>query len=133
MTGAPTEWTSDDVPSPPYYHGTRAELQPGDELTPGDVGNAPYDGRQMYWATTDLDTALRWALQRKVHLGPTLYVYEVELDGPEVDTNMHRVRTPDEAPTSIMAPSGRVIRLVQRVDQAEIPNVKPMHMWPPDD
>ncbi len=33
--------------SPPYYHGTRADLQPGDLLTPGFVSN--FAARKLSW------------------------------------------------------------------------------------
>ncbi len=64
----------------------------------------------MVWATSSLDAAIDWSHKRGKP-GPTGYVYEVELDAPEVDPNIHRPW--DEGPYhSVMAPAGRVVRLV---------------------
>jgi hypothetical protein len=109
-------WTAADVPPGPYFHGSRFELQPGVALRTDEVDNNPgiEDDRQRCWATTSWDSALQWALQRKYWMSDTLYIYEVELDDPEVDVNIHRVRINGEAIDSVMAPSGRVIRLVHQ-------------------
>lgn len=65
----------------------------------------------MAWASTDLNFVTRhWARKRGAP-GSTAYVYEVELYNPEVDSMVHRPW--DEGPyASVMAPSGRVVRLV---------------------
>jgi hypothetical protein len=69
----------------------------------------------MFWASTSEEGTLGWAARRCEALRlARLYVWQVELDSPEVDVNMH----PDRwtAPvTSVMAPSGRFISLVRDV------------------
>ena len=79
------------------------------------------DDRQMCWATTSLDAALQWALQRGRHIGPILYVYEVALDDVLVDINVHRVGTLEDL-TSVMSPHGRVVALVGQMHESEHPN-----------
>lgn len=99
-----------DVPPGPYFHGTRREIPIGAELATGTVDPAFGDHRQMAWAYTDEAQALKRARSTSSSYGSTLYVYEVELDDPEVDTNVHRPGYTGPV-TSVMAPSGRVIRL----------------------
>jgi hypothetical protein len=101
------------VPPPPYFHGTRNRLEVGDELRPGQVNpneGSDRDDRYMVWATTDLSFATSHWAHKRGERGPVAYVYEVELDDPEPDTMVpepHRSR-------SVMARSGRVIRLVSQ-------------------
>jgi hypothetical protein len=78
----------------------------------------------MCFATTSIETAIRWACQRNLRNEDrdSLLVYEVEMESPEVDTNMHgwmRYPSQNEAVTSVMAPSGRVIALIRAVPIAE--------------
>jgi hypothetical protein len=129
-------WTAVDVPPGPYFHGTRFAIEPGaafDLTVPravdpdyewGLVSDPENDGdsRRMFWATTDLEAALGWAYQKGVRLGyDRLYVWEVELDGPEVDTNMHQNRW-NLPVTSVMAPTGRFVRVAQEVALADYKN-----------
>jgi hypothetical protein len=81
-----------------------------------DSGN---DSRRMFWATTTAEAALGWAARRSGHLGlERLYVWEVELDHPEVDVNLHSTRW--QVPvTSVMAPSGRFVRVISDIPLAE--------------
>ena len=65
----------------------------------------------MVWANTDVRSAFQWAEKRYRELGPTLYVYEVELDEPTIDVNQEQVVT------SVMAPRGRVVRLVATMSE----------------
>lgn len=118
------EWTSDDVPSPPYFHGTRFAYQVGQPLITDVVNNmeGEEDLRQMCFATICMEEALDWADRRGiVHGGDQLYVYEVHMTDAEVDINMH---LPGSAPpiTSVMSPLGTVLRLAKRVAVDEYPN-----------
>jgi len=99
------------APPGPYFHGTRSRLEVGDELETGVVDPCSGDDRQMVWADTDPNNALMWAIQRNRSRGLTCYVYEVELDQPEVDPLVSRPAGPAPV-TSVMAPRGRVLRLV---------------------
>lgn len=103
-------WTADDVPRGPYFHGTRHRIEIGDALKVGTINPKGGDNRCVTWATTDYERALYWARKRNTSADSTLYVYEVELDDPEVDVNVHHGTR--EAITSVMAASGRVVRLV---------------------
>ena len=51
---------------PPFYHGTRADLQAGDLLTPGNVSN--YADRRYSWIyfSASLDAAI-WGAEWKPH------------------------------------------------------------------
>jgi hypothetical protein len=77
------------------------------------------DERKMAWATTDQQAALRWAYQRYRQRGETLFVYEVELYAPVVDSNVHRGAGPEQRVHSVMAPSGRVVALTLAVPETE--------------
>lgn len=82
------------------------------------------DCRTMFWATTDPEQALAWSGRYRWRLGPTfdrVFVWEVDLDDPEVDVNVHDParRCPGETVTSVMAASGRFVRLVQQMTLAE--------------
>jgi hypothetical protein len=117
------EWTPEDVPPPPYFHGT-LRYDVGDELRTDVVNNieGEEDGRLMCFATTSADAALQWAYSRGIRFRtPTLYVYEVEMFDPRVDVNMHRPGI-DQEITSVMAPRGRVIGLVTEIAVADYPD-----------
>ena len=78
----------------------------------------------MFWGTTDPEAALRWGTRYQLRLEGRLdrvYVWEVHLDAPEVDVNAHRTaRGPrDDDVTSVMAASGRFVRLVQEMTLTE--------------
>ncbi|GAA1150736.1 hypothetical protein [Nocardioides aquiterrae] len=104
-------FTSDDVPPGPYFHGTRRSLAVGTALRPDTVNPSDGDDRRMVWATTDPKAALEWARLRYPLSGDTLFVYEVDLVDPEVDTNHHRDW--ETGPfVSVMAPAGTVTSLV---------------------
>ncbi|WP_110208584.1 hypothetical protein [Nocardioides daejeonensis] len=133
-------WTSDDVPPGPYFHGTRFEIQPGEPFylsRPrsidalydfGLVNNqdGERDDRVMFWATTDIAAALDWAYRKgRFALDnpgsfTRLYVWQVELDDPEVDVNMHnRWNTEPDEITNVMARAGRFQRLVKDIPVSE--------------
>jgi hypothetical protein len=115
------------VPTGPYFHGTRRVYKPGDLLLTDIVNNQPgeEDDRLMCFATTSEEDALRWAYQRGIEKGPVLYVYEVEMADPQVDVNMYSPRAPvyeDELVTSVMSHEGRVVSVVREVPVAEYPD-----------
>lgn len=128
------QWAVDDVPDPPYLHGTSTPYAIGDDLhvtvvREGSDPDPDYDDlRLMCFATTSVDLALDWACRRS--LGDpgrdTLYVFRVELDEPEVDTNIHGTRCwpgrRDEEITSVMAPRGRVVGIELTSSTADCDN-----------
>lgn len=66
----------------------------------------------MCWATTSLEDALDWACRRGIRFGgETLYVYEVDMVDPEVDTNMHRPGS--EGPISSVMSMHGIVRAVR--------------------
>lgn len=71
----------------------------------------------MVWATIDVDQAFEWAAKRYRSAGSTLYVYEVELYEAKSDANLSQDLT--GVVTSVMAPCGRVVRLVGSMIEAE--------------
>jgi hypothetical protein len=126
----PTEnyrgWTLDDLPVGPYLHGTRRRYEVGELLLTDIVSGAPgeEDDRQMCFATVSLDEALDWAYRRGIrHGGDTLYVYEIEMDDPQVDVNMHGhgdyTRGTGPSLTSVMSHRGRILRLAHEIPVAE--------------
>jgi hypothetical protein len=137
-------WTADDVPPGPYFHGTRFEVRPGDpfdlsvpssvldDVEWGLVGDPDQGGddRRMFWATTSPEEAMGWAFQsngiRLRGLGlDRLYVWEVELDDPEVDANYHTNRVGRLPLTSVRASSGRFVRLHDQLAADEFPGSLP--------
>jgi hypothetical protein len=140
-------WSKAEVPPGPYFHGTRFRVRPGDPFdlaVPQSVDQANEwglvsdpdqggDGRRMFWATTDAEAAMQWAFQRgRLRLEPQgydrLYVWEVELNDPEVDFNYHPVRREGVPVTSVMAASGRFVRLHAEMGAADYPEAGPG--WP---
>jgi hypothetical protein len=116
-------WTPSDVPPSPYFHGSRRVYAAGELLLTDVVNNmeGEEDDRQMCFATTTIEQALDWAYRRGLrHGGDLLYVYEVEMLEPQVDVNMHGQGT--EPPiTSVMSPSGCVVRVAHQVAVADHP------------
>jgi len=87
--------TQADAPLPPiFYHGTRAELKPGDLIAPGFSSN--YGARkQASWVylTGTLDAAI-WGAELAVGDGPGR-IYLVEPTGPiEDDPNLTDKKLP---------------------------------------
>lgn len=110
-------WTTADVPSGPYFHGSRKEYGIGDLLLTDVVNNqlGEEDDRLMCFASTSIEIALRWAHTRGVrHGGDSLFVYEVELIDPEVDVNAHRPGV-EQPISSVMSPCGQVLRLAHSI------------------
>jgi hypothetical protein len=114
--------TVGDVPAGPYFHGTRSVLAPGALLVTDTVSHD--DDRKMCWATTSIESALQWALQRGRNVGPILYVYEVALCDVIVDINVHQTGTEEEL-TSVMSPLGRVVVVAAQMHEAEHPDASP--------
>lgn len=131
MAYSPRPWTADDVPDPPFLHGTSTPYPIGDYLRTGTVGEDPdpeyTDLRQMCFATTSREVALDWACRRNLSdkNRDTLFVFVVELTEPEVDTNMHgRMSFPgrDEEITCVMSPRGRVVDVAETIATADCDN-----------
>jgi hypothetical protein len=106
--------SSRPVPPPPFFHGSRSRIPVGADLRTGIVCGQPgddFDEREMCWATSDREQARRWSHRFGDPTSQTAYVYEVELDDPEVDTNIHR---PGQPPPyhAVMAPRGKVVAVV---------------------
>ena len=73
--------------TPPFYHGTRADLQPGDLLIPGHASN--YQAQALSWIcfSGTLDAAI-WGCELARGDGPER-IYLVEPTGPfEDDPNL---------------------------------------------
>jgi hypothetical protein len=102
------------VPPGPYFHGSRTELEVGQELKPGTVNPANHDCRLVVWAFTNVDQALDRARARPLNEGSVQYVYEIELEGPMIDPNVPGGASAAES-TSVMALRGHVLRLVLRI------------------
>lgn len=116
-----------DVPPPPYLHGSRRKYEVGDLLLTDIINNIPgeEDPRQMCFATTSRAEALDWAYRRGLrHGGDTLYVYEVEVESPEVDVNMHRPGS-DGPITSVMSARAQVVRIVESVPVEDYDGPRP--------
>jgi hypothetical protein len=86
MENEPTPFSAQD--SGPFYHGTKADLKPGDLLEPGNRSN--YGERQnanYVYLTATLDAAT-WGAELAVGEGPGR-IYRVEPTGPfEDDPNL---------------------------------------------
>lgn len=101
------------VPPPPYFHGSRAVIEIGDLLRTREVNpneGEEHDPRLVAWASATYEKARAWALRVGLQ-GDTAYVYEVEMDRPEVDPNWHRPGDPGPY-VDVMAPTVRVVRVV---------------------
>ena len=123
-------WTPDDVPSPPYFHGSRSVYNVGDwlhvdEVNPLDPDEDRVDERLMCFATTCFRSALQWAFQRRIRSsgGLKLRVYQVGLLGPEVDTNAEGFWKRDHAARSVMAPLGVIDNRCFEMDEGEYDEV----------
>lgn len=118
------EWTPEEVPVGPYLHGSRKKYEPGDLLLTDVINTMPgeEDERLMCFAIVSLEHALDWAYRRGIrHGGEIIYVYEVEMDNPKVDVNMHRPGA--EGPvTSVMSPKGRVVKVAVEIPVADYPH-----------
>ncbi len=75
---------TDNLSPPPYYHGTRADLKPGDLIGPGYTSNYGTRRRANYvYLTATLDAAT-WGAELAVGDGPGR-IYIVEPTGPIMD------------------------------------------------
>ena len=101
---------------PPFYHGTRADLQAGDLLTPGNVSN--YADRKLSWIyfSASLDAAI-WGCELAKGDGRER-IYIVEPTGPfEDDPNLTDKRFPGNPTQSYR--SRAPLRIVGEIDQWE--------------
>ncbi|PQA60903.1 NAD(+)--rifampin ADP-ribosyltransferase [Siphonobacter curvatus] len=77
-----------DLPSQTFYHGTKADLKPGDLIRPGFQSNYGQRNQAKYiYLTATLDAAI-WGAELAVGEGPER-IYKVEPTGPiEDDPNL---------------------------------------------
>jgi hypothetical protein len=75
----------------------------------------------MCRATTSIESARQWALQRGRNVGPILYVYEVALCDVIMDINVHQTGTEEDL-TSEVTPLGRVVVVAAQMPEAEHPD-----------
>jgi hypothetical protein len=76
--------TADDLSSPPFYHGTKADLKPGDLIEPGYSSNYGKRRKAAYvYLTATLDAAI-WGAELALGEGPGR-IYVVEPTGPIAD------------------------------------------------
>ena len=102
--------------TPPFYHGTRADLQPGDLLIPGHASN--YQAQALSWIyfSGTLDAAI-WGCELAQGEGRER-IYLVEPTGPfEDDPNLTDKKFPGN-PTSSYRSRG-ALRIVGEVEQWE--------------
>ncbi|HEX8307447.1 MAG TPA: NAD(+)--rifampin ADP-ribosyltransferase [Allosphingosinicella sp.] len=102
--------------TPPYYHGTRADLRPGDLLAPGFDSN--YADRKLSWIyfSSALDSAI-WGCELAKGEGRER-IYVVEPTGPfEDDPNLTDKRFPGNPTRSYR--SREPLRIVGEVAQWE--------------
>ena len=79
---------SDDLNSPRFYHGTKADLRPGDMIEPGYNSNYGTRKQAAYVYLTATLNAATWGAELAVGEGPGR-IYMVEPTGPiEDDPNL---------------------------------------------
>jgi rifampin ADP-ribosylating transferase len=85
---------SDDLSSQRFYHGTRANLKPGDLIKPGQTSNYGKRSKTVYvYLTGTLDAAV-WGAELALGEGPGR-IYLVEPTGPIMDDpNLTNTRYP---------------------------------------
>lgn len=101
---------------PPYYHGTRADLQPGDLLRPGHASN--YQAQALSWIyfSGTLDAAI-WGCELARGEGRER-IYIVEPTGPfEDDPNLTDKKFPGNVTASYR--SRAPLRVLGEVEQWE--------------
>jgi len=75
---------TDDLSSQRFYHGTRADLKPGDLIQPGHTSNYGKRNKTVYvYLTGTLDAAV-WGAELALGEGPGR-IYMVEPTGPIMD------------------------------------------------
>ena len=85
---------TDDLSSQRFYHGTRADLKPGDLIEPGHTSNYGKRNKTVYvYLTGTLDAAI-WGAELALGEGPGR-IYTVEPTGPIMDDpNLTNARYP---------------------------------------
>ena len=86
--------SEDNLSSPPFYHGTKAELRPGDLIEPGYNSNYGKKKKAAYVYLTATMDAATWGAELAVGEGRGR-IYTVEPTGPiEDDPNLTDKRYP---------------------------------------
>jgi len=75
---------TDDVTSQRFYHGTRADLKPGDLIKPGHTSNYGKRNKTTYVYLTGTLDAAAWGAELALGEGPGR-IYVVEPTGPIMD------------------------------------------------
>ncbi len=111
--------------SGPFYHGTKAELKPGDLLQPGYGSNFGERRKANYiYLTATLDAAI-WGAELAVGEGPGR-IYRVEPTGPvEDDPNLTDKRFPGNPTRSYR--TRQPLRVVDEVLDWEGPSPEVLH------
>jgi hypothetical protein len=108
------------VPPKPFFQGSRRVYAPGDALLTDIMSDD--DPQLVCFATTSQDDALDWACRRGIrHRGDILFAYQVEMEDPQVDINMHRPGSLDPI-TSVMSHRGIVVGVALAVPATDCRN-----------
>jgi hypothetical protein len=75
----------DNLSPPQFYHGTNAELSPGDVVSPGHKATFGKEPMTHVYATTHLEAAKAYGMSRKRLHGGESHVYSVSAEGAEPD------------------------------------------------
>jgi rifampin ADP-ribosylating transferase len=85
---------TDDLSAPRFYHGTRADLKPGDLIEAGHTSNYGTKNRTVYVYLTGTLDAAAWGAELALGEGPGR-IYIVEPTGPIMDDpNLTNARYP---------------------------------------
>jgi len=85
---------TDDLSAPRFYHGTRADLKPGDLIEAGHTSNYGRNNRTVYVYLTGTLDAAAWGAELALGEGPGR-IYIVEPAGPIMDDpNLTNARYP---------------------------------------
>jgi hypothetical protein len=85
---------TDDLSSQRFYHGTRADLKPGDLIKPGHTSNFGKRNKTVYVYLTGTLDAAAWGAELALGEGPGR-IYMVEPTGPIMDDpNLTNTRYP---------------------------------------
>ena len=103
--------------TPPFYHGTRADLAPGDLLTPGFASNFQAQALSWIYFSATLDAAI-WGAELSSPETARERIYIVEPSGAfEDDPNLTDKRFPGNPTASYRSRSP--LRIVGEVEQWE--------------
>lgn len=114
-------------PQGPFYHGTAAQLQPGDVIEPRVKHRSnpqpDWSKEELAFAATGYNQAANYAASRGRDAGGTGYIYEVEPLNDDIRPDqiagqplLRQQFDPDQHGEAYVSPSGwRVVRLVDTI------------------